>query len=387
MPASPKSPVPSRVRPRKAWRRRRSALALCLVLGVLLVSACTLSAVRGTPAIAAHPASPQSAEGRFRNPDPRPSFGVGQMARIIWNIAFNKPADAVPATAPEVLPLTRELLDAAPDRSLFRLGHSTVLLKLRGGYWITDPVFAERASPFQWIGPKRFHAPPISLDALPPLRGVLVSHDHYDHLDRDTIVRLAAKTDVFLVPLGVGDRLQAWGVPAAKVRQFDWWQEAEIDGVRVVATPSQHTSGRALFDTDRTLWASWMLHDTPTGDDDAGLRLYFSGDTGYFDGFAEIGRRLGPFDVTLLETGAYDVQWAYVHMQPEQTVQAHADLRGRVLLPVHNGTFDLALHAWDDPFERVSALAAERDIVLATPRMGERFDLSAPQPTQAWWRD
>lgn len=350
------------------------------------MSACTLSAVRGTPSAIAHAASPQAAGSRFQNPDPPPSFSVRQMARILWNFTFNKPADAVPANAPEVLPLTREMLEAAPDRSLFRLGHSTVLLKLRGEFWITDPVFAERASPFQWMGPRRFHPPPISLDALPPLRGVLISHDHYDHLERNAVLQLAAKTELFLVPLGVGDRMIAWGVPEEKVRQLDWWQEVQVEGLRMVATPARHTSGRTPFDSDRTLWASWVLIDPPQDDGDAGLRLYFSGDTGYFDGFREIGRRFGPFDATLLETGAYDPQWAQMHMHPEETVQAHIDLQGRVLLPVHNGTFDLALHAWDDPFERVSKLAEERGVALATPRMGERFDAAAPQPTQAWWR-
>ncbi|AKC88332.1 hydrolase [Pseudoxanthomonas suwonensis] len=346
-----------------------------------------MSVVRTQSPVADYPDSPQSADGRFRNPVPRPPQGAGEMARILWDFAFNKPAGTAPATPPDVVPLTRADLDAAPDRSLFRLGHSTLLVKLRGGWWITDPVFAERAFPVQWMGPKRFHAPPIALDELPPLRGVLLSHDHYDHLDRDAVVKLAHKAEVFLAPLGVGDRLVAWGVPQAKVRQFDWWQEARIDGLRLVATPAQHFSGRGLFDAGRTLWASWVIIDPPAGDGDAGLRLFFSGDTGYFDGFREIGRRFGPFDATFMETGAYDARWAYVHMQPEETVQAHQDLGGRWLLPVHNGTFDLAMHAWDEPFERVAALASERGIALATPRMGERFDLAAPQPTRAWWRD
>jgi len=372
---------------------RRLAIAT-LVLGVLLVSACALSFARTNRPLADYPASAQSADGRFRNPVPRPAQGFVEFVRILWDFTFHKPDNTVPATPPQVLPLTRADLDAAPDRSLYRLGHSTLLIKLRGQWWITDPVFAERASPMQWMGPKRFHAPPIALDELPPLRGVLLSHDHYDHLDRDAVVRLADKAQVFLTPLGVGDRLVAWGVPAEKVRQFDWWQEVEFDGLRIVSTPAQHFSGRGLFDSDRTLWTSWVLIDPPAaasegddGDDgDAGLRLFFSGDTGYFDGFAEIGRRFGPFDVTMLETGAYDAKWAYVHMQPEQTVQAHQDLRGRWLLPVHNGTFDLAMHAWDDPFERVSALTTERGIPLATPRMGERVDLAAPQAMPAWWR-
>jgi len=362
---------------------------LALLTGILLVSACLLSAAKTTLPLATYEGSPQFADGVFRNPVPKPADGVRKTLGIIWNVLLNKPADATPKAAPPVLALTRAQLEAAPDRSLFRLGHSTMLIKLRGGFWITDPVFAERASPVQWMGPKRFHAPPIALADLPPLRGVILSHDHYDHLDRDTVVQLAKTADVFLTPLGVGDRLVAWGVAPEKVRQFDWWQGTSIDGVQFTATPAQHFSGRGLFDGNKTLWASWVIVDAARRDvvDDSELRVFFSGDTGYFDGFKEIGRRFGPFDVTLMETGAYDPQWPYVHMQPEQTVQAHQDLRGRWLLPVHNGTFDLAMHGWTEPFERVSALAAERGIALTTPRMGERLDLSVPHAAMPWWRE
>ena len=334
---------------------------------------------RRRPVPGTYETSPQHRDGRFRNPVPRPAEGLGKMLGIIWNVMTNKPRDSVPDAPLSVLRLTRAQLEAAPDRSLYRLGHSTLLLKLRGGFWLTDPVFAERASPFRWMGPKRFHAPPIALEDLPPIRGVVLSHDHYDHLDRATIEYLAGRVDVFLTPLGVGDRLAAWGVDPAKVRQLDWWQETEVDGIRFVATPAQHFSGRGMFDGDRTLWASWSILD---GD----LRVFFSGDTGYFDGFKTIGERLGPFDVTFIETGAYDAQWPYVHMQPAESVQAHLDLRGRWMLPIHNGTFDLAMHRWQDPFEQVSALAASRGVALSTPRMGERLDLAAPHAGERWWR-
>jgi L-ascorbate metabolism protein UlaG (beta-lactamase superfamily) len=324
-------------------------------------------------------ASPQRHEGRFRNPAARPVQSLGKTLGIIWNALFRKPAGTRPVGPMPVQPITRSQLDAAPDRSLFRLGHSTMLIKLRGGYWLTDPVFAERASPFQWMGPKRFHQPPIALHELPPIRGVILSHDHYDHLDRQTIQHLADRADVFLTPLGVGDRLIEWGIDASKVKQLDWWQSVQIDGLRMTATPAQHFSGRTPFDSNSTLWASWVIIDDQ-------LRVFFSGDTGYFGGFKTIGERLGPFDVTLMETGAYDAQWPYVHMLPEQTVQAHIDLRGRWLMPIHNGTFDLAMHAWQEPFERVLALAADQDIPLATPRMGERLDLASPHTGERWWR-
>jgi L-ascorbate metabolism protein UlaG (beta-lactamase superfamily) len=323
--------------------------------------------------------SPQHDGERFRNVKPRPAEGLRKTLGIAWNVLLNKPRGTAPTGALPVDALTRAQLDAAPERSLYRLGHSTLLLKLRGQFWLTDPVFAERASPFRRLGPKRFHAPPIALAELPPLRGVILSHDHYDHLDRETVLALAQTTGVFLTPLGVGDRLIEWGIDASKVQQFDWWQGAEVDGVQFTATPAQHFSGRSLFDGNSTLWASWVIVD-----DD--LRVFFSGDTGYFDGFRTIGERLGPFDVTLVETGAYDAQWPYVHMQPEETVQAHIDLRGRWLVPIHNGTFDLAMHRWQEPFERVMALALARGVALSTPRMGERLDLDAPHRGERWWR-
>jgi L-ascorbate metabolism protein UlaG (beta-lactamase superfamily) len=284
----------------------------------------------------------------------------------------------VPTQAVPVQPLTAAQLQAAPDGSLYRLGHSTLLLKLDGAFWLTDPVFSERASPVQWAGPKRFHAPPISIDELPAIKGVILSHDHYDHLDHAAIMQLAPKVEVFVTPLGVGDRLIAWGVAPAKVRQLDWWQQTTLHGVQLVAAPAQHFSGRSLTDGDRTLWASWVI---VAGD----LRLFFSGDTGYHADFKTIGERYGPFDVTMLETGAYDAQWPEVHMQPEETLRAHRDLKGRWLMPVHNGTFDLAMHAWHEPFDRILALSEAGGVSLATPAMGERLSLKQPQAGRRWW--
>ncbi|MDR6674478.1 L-ascorbate metabolism protein UlaG (beta-lactamase superfamily) [Xanthomonas translucens] len=341
----------------------------------MLASACQMSR---SPS---HAASPQYRHGRFRNTVPTATSALGffPTLRLMWDFLFNKPAHTVPALPLPVLPLTRAQLLDAPDHSLFRLGHSTVLMKLRGGFWLTDPVFSERASPFAFAGPKRFHAPPIALDDLPPIAGVILSHNHYDHLDRATVRRLADRVGVFVTPLGVGDLLLRWGVDPAKVRQLDWWQSTTVDGVTLTATPSQHFSGRGLFDSGRSLWCSWAIQERA-------LKIFFSGDSGYFDGFKAIGQRLGPFDLTLMETGAYDAQWPHVHMQPEQSLQAHLDVGGRTLLPIHNGTFDLALHAWHEPFERIVALAAAAGVPLATPRMGERVDLDVPVAGTRWWR-
>jgi len=301
--------------------------------------------------------------------------GLGVMLRFI----FDKPADTVPRQPIPVHKLSREDLLAAPDRSLYRLGHSTVLLKLNGQFWLTDPVFSKRASPVQWAGPARFHAPPISIAELPPITGVILSHDHYDHLDHAAVMELADKTEHFIAPLGVGRRLVEWGIAAGKVQELSWWQSTRVAGLLLTATPAQHFSGRGLFDGNMTLWASWVIEDGDT-------RIFFSGDSGYFAGFKEIGEKFGPFDLTMVETGAYNEQWPDVHMQPEESLQAHIDLRGRVMLPIHNGTFDLSLHAWSDPFERITALAAERRLPLAAPEIGQRLDIRQPATGQEWWQ-
>ena len=351
--------------------------ALTFLAGALITMACLSFTACSVPA--QHSASPQMEEGRFRNAVQAAAPGWRKTLAITWRFLFDKPADTVPSVPVPVVALTAAQLQAAPDGSLYRLGHSTLLMKLQGVFWLTDPVFSERVSPVQWMGPKRFHAPPIALDDLPPIEGVILSHDHYDHLDHAAILALAPKVRHFITPLGVGDRLIEWGIDAAKVQQRDWWQSVEIGGVQLVATPAQHFSGRSLSDRNRTLWASWVIL---SGD----LRLFFSGDTGYHAGFRAIGERYGPFDVTMVETGAYDPQWPDVHMQPEQTLQAHLDLRGKTLLPIHNGTFDLALHAWNDPFERIVQLAQARAVPTITPAMGEAVTLAQPQPTARWWR-
>lgn len=327
------------------------------------------------------PLSSQRRNGRFWNLSPNlHKTTLWKTLQLMWRFAFNKPAGTVPNKPIPVKTLTQQQLLAAPDRSLFRLGHSTVLLKLGGEFWLTDPVFSKRASPFQWIGPKRFHLPPISIAELPPIKGVILSHNHYDHLDHDAIMQLMDKVEHFITPLGVGDTLIKWGVPVDKVQQLDWWQDTYIHGLHLVATPAHHFSGRGISDSNATLWASWVIIDN-------GLRIFFSGDTGYFNGFKEIGEQYGPFDMTLIETGAYGQDWPDVHMHPEQTLQAHLDLKGKNLLPIHNGTFDLALHVWDDPFERIVALAEHQDVVVCTPQMGEMLNLEAPQANTRWWRE
>lgn len=317
-------------------------------------------------------------DGKYRNPARMRRGGLLKSLGIALRFLFAKPAHTVPSKPLPVHGLSAEQLFDADDNSLFRLGHSTLLLKLGGQFWLTDPVFSERASPVQWAGPQRFHAPPIAIADLPPIHGVILSHDHYDHLDKAAVLALAGRTTHFVAPLGVGDTLVSWGIAADKVHQLDWWQSKHLDGVKLVATPAQHFSGRGMFDGNRTLWSSWVIETAHT-------RIFFSGDSGYFKGFKEIGDMYGPFDLTMIETGAYDPQWPDVHMQPEESLQAHLDLRGKVLLPIHNGTFDLAMHAWHEPFERIVALARERELPIATPAIGKALSLTEPEAREHWW--
>jgi L-ascorbate metabolism protein UlaG (beta-lactamase superfamily) len=258
------------------------------------------------------------------------------------------------------------------------LGHSTVLIEIDGVRVLTDPVWSERASPFSWIGPQRFFAPPLPLDVLPALDAVVISHDHYDHLDEATIVALKDRVPLFAVPLGVGAYLEDWGVQPDRIVERDWWGEVELGAVTLTATPARHFSGRSLVSLFRndTLWAGWSI---------AGPRhrVYYSGDTAMFPGFADIGERLGPFDVTLIECGAYDELWTDVHIGPEQAAAAHRMLRGALMMPVHWGTFDLANHAWIEPVERL--IAAGGDLSLAIPRPGESIEPAAPPLVARWW--
>ena len=357
--------------------RRRLILAVLFTLFLIAMAYSIFS--RTALPVASYTQSPQFAGGKFRNAAPRHALGALKTMQVMWRFATGKPDDSVPHQPVPVYPVMRSDLLAAPDLSLWRLGHSTLLLKIDGRFWLTDPVFSERASPFQFVGPKRFHAPPITIDELPPITGVILSHDHYDHLDYAAIQKLAPKVEHFITPLGVGDRLIAWGVPAAKVQQVDWWQGTTVGSLQLVATPAQHFSGRGLSDGNSTLWASWVLIAGDT-------RIFFSGDTGYFDGFKAIGERFGPFDLTLIETGAYNADWADIHMQPEESLQAHLDVRGRHMFPIHNGTFDLSLHPWVEPFERITALAAAAQVPLVAPIMGERLDIRAPALSTHWWR-
>ncbi|ROR22824.1 L-ascorbate metabolism protein UlaG (beta-lactamase superfamily) [Comamonas sp. BIGb0124] len=338
-----------------------------------------LSASRCEPGFSA---SPQFGDDcRFHNtpnPDAKPSQGglMNWAKFLLGSKVGTEPIDRIPMRMLDRAQL--DLLDPETTH-VVRLGHSSHLLKLNGKYWLIDPVFSERASPVQWAGPKRFHPTPIPLADLPPVEGVILSHDHYDHLDLATVRALREQVQRFFVPLGVGGRLRQAGVAPEKIQEFDWWQEGELHGVKVTATPAQHFSGRTLWDRGTTLWASWVIES-------GGERIFYSGDTGYFPGFKQIGERFGGFDLAMVENGAYNENWSSVHMTPEESVRAFMDLRGRVMYPVHNSTFSLALHAWQEPMERLTTLAMENNITLATPEIGEVLTVGSDRSNALWWR-
>jgi L-ascorbate metabolism protein UlaG (beta-lactamase superfamily) len=350
----------------------------CSVFGLPLLAGCTFSGVHGPTS--PYSASPRYADGVFHNQDGFPGLaGAGNWQAGLRTL-FRPKVDTVPRTAIPVRQLTAQDLAALDGNAnhLIRLGHSSLLLKLQGKYWLVDPVLSQRASPVRFAGPRRYSAPPLRPEALPDIEGVVISHDHYDHLDAPTMAWLATRTRRYLVPLGLKARLVGMGVPAERITELDWWQSATQDGLVVTATPAQHFSGRTPWDTNRTLWASWVFES-------AGQRIFFSGDSGYFGGFREIGARFGPFDAACIENGAYDPGWPGIHMRPEETLQAFLDLRGKLLVPVHNSAFDLAFHAWREPLAALAELAVAQGIALATPQLGEPVTIGRARINLHWW--
>lgn len=267
----------------------------------------------------------------------------------------------------------------ATDLRITWLGHSTTLLEIGGKRVLIDPVWGEYVAPLELENARRFIPPPLPFEDLPALDAVVISHDHYDHLDMPTIERLARTGVRFFVPLGVGSHLEYWGVPRDHIVEHEWWDETRLDErLTVVCTPARHFSGRSLVDRDKTLWAGWAFISP-------GARVYFSGDTALFPGLREIGDKYGPFDATLMESGAYNQLWADVHLGPEQAVLAHEMLRGKVLIPVHWAMFDLGLHGWTEPIERILIAADKKNIPVATLRPGDSIEPAVPPKRVRWW--
>ena len=328
-------------------------------------------------------ASAQWAGGGFRNlfPIPQglrdPTAKMPSLSDFLCGGERRVPTAALPLQDPRAAWLQ------APGTGLRAtwLGHSTVLLEIDGWRVLTDPVWGLRASPSQLLGPKRFHPMPVALDALPRIDAVLVSHDHYDHLCHPTVRALAKSGVPFVTSLGVGAHLQAWGVDAQRITELDWWQSHTLPGtgLEITATPSQHFSGRGLKDRNATLWSGMALRTQRH-------RVFFSGDTGLTEQYALIRERLGPFDLVMLEVGAFHPAWGDIHLGPAHALQALQMLGGGALLPIHWSSFSLAMHAWDQPAEELMSLAPRQGVHLLMPQLGQPIEPSRVDSVTPWWR-
>jgi L-ascorbate metabolism protein UlaG (beta-lactamase superfamily) len=369
------------VKSKSVWRRVARVARWLGALGVLalavtLAQACSAFGHRAEGArLERMEGSPQWQDGYFENPQPLYNDIWGSLTGM-----FHASPDVSPSQPIPTVPGDHRRFETPPATGLrvTWLGHSSSLIELDGFRVLTDPIWSERASPLTWIGPRRWYAPPIALEELPHVNAVVISHDHYDHLDYQTLLAMKDWDTTFVVPLGVGAHLASWGIPETRIVELDWWERTRVGGLEVVLTPARHASGRTGLDKDATLWAGFALLGPRH-------RAYYSGDTGLFPAMKDIGARLGPFDVTLIEVGQYNRAWPDWHIGPEQAVLAHQWVRGRVLLPVHWGLFPLAAHGWTEPIERGLAAAARSGQPVLTPRPGQSVEPEAPPALERWW--
>lgn len=365
-------------------------LALILALALWLFLYFTFSSRIGTnpkgERLARIQASPNYKEGKFQNVvETNMDMPFHVMRKVMWEMMKGgdgrEPKDTI-----KTVPLDVKAWEAIPDTAfaVAWFGHSSLLIKAGGLTFLTDPVFGERASTFSFAGPKRFaYDRYMSVDQLPHVDVVLISHDHYDHLDEETIKELVAVSSSnrelrYITALGVGAHLEYWGVKADAITEKDWWESVEVGPVKLSLTPARHFSGRNLNNRFSTLWGGWVIEAN-------GRKVYFGADSGYSPTFKEVGDRFGPFDLVLLECGAYNEFWANIHMMPEETAQAAKDLRAAVLMPVHWGKFSLALHHWKDPIQRLTKKSAELGVPLLTPRIGRIVVNADSAASEPWW--
>jgi L-ascorbate metabolism protein UlaG (beta-lactamase superfamily) len=330
-------------------------------------------------------ASPRFRDGRFHNTaplaEPMAEQPLSKRMSIIGEFFFRRDGRSPRAPFPVASPLEAWQSPVPGELRATWLGHSTVLLELDGFRVLTDPVFGERVSPLPWAGPKRFHRTPALVSELPHLDAVIVSHDHFDHLDHPTILELARRDVTFFTSLGVGAHLEAWGVTPSRIVELDWWESATLAGGRLsfTATPSQHFSGRGVG-SNRTAWSSFVVRTDRHC-------VFFSGDTGLTPELVDIGKRCGPFDLVMLEIGAFHPAWGSIHLGPDNALAARRMLGSGTLLPVHWGTFDLGLHPWAEPAEILATRAPAEGVHVVTPRLGEAVLPSRIERIDPWWRE
>lgn len=374
----------------------RGSLRLAATAAALAAGGWVLRALYGAPAaLGATPAaiqavaerSPNYRDGVFVNAEPASRFNLDREQRrlivgeLLGRSEASRPAASIPMATPQTSGTWEATEDGFSGLAVSWLGHATALIEIDGYRVLTDPVWSHRCSPSALVGPERLHPPPVPLEALPAVDAIVISHDHYDHLDIDTVTVLArTQRAPFVVPLGVGAHLRDWGIRDHRIIELDWNEHAEIDELSLICTPARHFSGR-FVSRNRTLWASWVILG-PTH------RAYFAGDTGYTNGFAEIGLDYGPFDLTLMPVGAYNAGWPDIHMNPEEAVRAHHDVTGSgsgLLVPIHWCTFRLAPHSWDEPARWLVDAAETAGVRVAVPRPGERVEPGDLAEFDPWW--
>ena len=327
--------------------------------------------------------SPQYKEGKFYNSvETNTDFPFSKYVKVMYQFAANTKGRE-PEEQIQTIPFDAQGWESRNENEIMLtwFGHSSALIKIDGKTILADPVFGERASMFSFMGPKKFdYSYHMTVDQLPSIDLVIISHDHYDHLDYPTVTQLKGKVKLFYVPLGVAGHLESWGVPAENIKTFDWWDEANLnEDIRLTFTPTRHFSGRGLTDKFNTLWGSWVIEGK-------NQKMYFSGDSGYFPGFKEIGDKFGSFDLALIECGAYNQEnWPDIHMQPEQSVQAALDVNAQIVMPIHWGKYNLALHSWKDPIDRFIKSAYAKNLSTHTPVVGDIVMIPSERKELKWW--
>ena len=323
--------------------------------------------------------SPNYREGIFQNLSVTTMMeGKGDLLKTLWKF-LNKPKTTRP---PQPLPSVKTDLKNLPDGKpvLIWFGHSSYLIKINGKHILVDPVFCGYASPFKMKSAKNFEGSNIyTVDDMPVIDILLITHDHYDHCDYETILKLNNKTRNIVTSLGVGSHLEYWGIDMSKVTELDWQESTEVEGMRFISQPARHFSGRS-FKRSKTLWASFILKSK-------NCSVYIGADSGYDAYFKKLGEQHGPFDLAILESGQYNEAWKNIHMMPEETVQACLDVKAKMLFPVHWGKFSLSLHPWNEPIERVMKKAEELNVHVATPMIGEPLIIGEKYPTYKWWQE
>ncbi len=316
----------------------------------------------------------------FLNPVPTTTLKPGSFFKI-WGKYLKNKAEVVPK---HKLPdfKTNPAIYNTPATNGLRItwiGHSSLLIEIDGFKILTDPVWSKRASFLSFIGPKRFFPPPLPLEQLPPLDVIILSHDHYDHLDKETIKKLAHLTTPFYCSLGVGEYIERWGVSKRRITEMDWTDSTIIaNKLKITATPARHFSGRGIINRSQTLWSSFVIKSSSH-------TIFFGADSGWYDGFKDIGDAFGPFDLTMLEIGAYGEYWPDIHMGPINAVNANLALRGKVMMPIHWGTFNLSLHAWREPVDLLLPYAEEKNVTLFLPNPGQPTEVTGEYYNSQWW--